>query len=593
MRRLLNTICLILISLTSFAGSVNFVAKCSHKTVEVGQQFRVTYTVNANGGEFTPPSFKGFNSYGGGQSSSTQIINGKTTRTNSISYILVATAAGNFTIEPAILKIKDETYKSNALKVEVVAASQNSANAQNNRQQARKQSAKELEDYIFIQPVVDKRSAYVGENIAVTFKLYYQLSFGQLSPDKMPDYSGFWSKDISPNQRQDLPIERVNGEEYQVVVIQKMLLTPQRAGELEIGPMELNTVVQVRTQPGRNMFDRMRGYGVKNQEVRLVSKPLKITAKALPQRGKPANFSGAVGQFKSSFKANKTQVKSNEAIDFEIKISGSGNLPLIGAPELSFPPDFEIYDPETQNSFSTNASGSQGSKSFNYLVIPRHSGSFEIEPYTFTYFDPVAKRYKSIEHQAIQIEVEKGEEEESVTYTPRDKKEVELLNTDIRYIHINGVSLVSSGDLFYGSVSFYLLMLAGLILFGVLFALSKMLRTRNADTVGLKKSKANKLAKKRMAKAKKHLDAQDTKAFYEEISAALFGYYADKFNISLAELSQERIIELINDTAIAQELKVVLDEAEMARFAPSASISAEDLYQKSIEIISKTEDLAS
>lgn len=592
MRRLIITFTLLLFVASSFAGSINFTAKCSHKTVEVGQQFRVTYSVNASGGNFTPPSFEGFNSYGSGQSSNTQIVNGKRTIMNSISYILVATKTGNLKIEPAVFEYEGESYKSNPLKVEVVGADENSANAQRNRQNNRKGAAKELEDYIFIQPVVDKRSAYVGESITVTFKLYYQLNFGQLSPDKMPDYSGFWSKDISPTNRQDLPIERINGEQYQVVIVQKMLLTPQRAGDLEIGSMELNTVVQVKTQAGRNMFDRMRGYGVQNKEVRLVSKPIKITAKALPNKGKPTNFSGAVGQFNMSFKPNKTEVKSNEAIDFVVKISGNGNLPLIAAPKLNFPSDFEKYDPETKNNFKTNAGGSQGSKSFTYLAIPRHSGTFEIEPYTFNYFDPISKSYKEIGHEPIVIQVEKGADEENVVFTPRNKEEVELIGTDIRYLHINGVSLNSSKDRFYQSTLFYLLILLGLGSIGILFFLSRKLKEKSADTVGLKKSKANKLAKKRMAKAKKHLDANETAAFYEEISAALFGYYSDKFNISLAELSQEKIVELIDNKEIGNELKLVLDEAEMARFAPSAGGSPSDLYQKAISVISKTEGIA-
>lgn len=593
MRKLLYSICFLLIGTSSFAGSINFVAKCSHKTVEVGQKFKITFSVNSSGGNFTPPDFGKLRYYNGGQSSSSQNINGSVAVINSISYIIIADAPGNYTIEPAGLEVNGETYKSNSIKIEVVASNQNSANSQRKKQNARKKTAKEVEDYIFIQPVIGKRNLYVGESVSVTFKLYYQLPVRNLSqPDKMPDYNGFWSKDITLGGRQELPIERINGEEYNVIILNQVLLSPQKAGELEIGSLEMNSIVQIRTRQPRNNMERVMGVGLENKEVRLISKPIKITVKPLPSTGKPADFSGAVGQFTMNFKPNKTNIKSNQSIDFEIKITGSGNLPLIGAPKLSFPPDFEAYDPETKNSFSTNMGGSQGSKSFSYLVIPRHSGTFDIEPFAFNFFDPIAKKYKTISHNPIQIQVEKGEEEENVSYTPRDKQDIELLGTDIRYLHINNIALASGEGLFYGSATFYLLILFGIFLIAALFFLSKKFKERNTDTIGIKKSKANKLAKKRMAKAKKHLDAKESTLFYEEISAALFGYYADKFNISLAELSQDRIVDLVNDDTIATELKIVLDEAEMARFAPSSSISETDLYEKAVNIISKTEGLA-
>ncbi|KAA3651820.1 MAG: protein BatD [Bacteroidetes bacterium] len=591
MKKLILFIGFIGIVTSIFASSISFTAKSSHQKVEVGQRFQITYTINSNGGSFTPPSFEGFNSYSAGQSTSMQNINGKVTRTNSISYVLVGTQEGKFEIPPAEIEIDGETYTSNSIEIEVVAANSNSANAQRNRQNNRKSGGEQIEDYIYLEGMVDKKSAYIGEKVTVTFKMYTQLPVSRVNPEKLPDLKGFWSENITDYSSMKLSNTNINGVAYQVADVQQIVLFPQRAGELVIDPLEINAIVQIRSRNVRSIWDQMMGGGIENKEVILTSKPIKLSIKALPNKGKPDDFSGAVGQFNMKFNASKTEVKSNEAIDINILISGSGNLPLIGAPKLSFPSDFETYDPETKNNFTINASGSSGSKSFKYLVIPRHSGNFDLDPYSFSYFDPNTGSYKTISQESIQIKVAKSAEEvDNVVLKPREKEAIALLNTDIRYIHINNVSFITAQEMLYGSSLYYFLLFGAVLLFILLFIFSRKRKERNADTVGIKKSKANKLAKKRMAKAKKYLDANNLPEFYEEISAAIYGYYSDKFNINMAELSQDRIMELIGNASINENLKMVLDEAEMARFATSTNMNAADLYQNAIAVISKTED---
>jgi len=589
MRKFLFIISLLFISLLTFAGKVKFEAKLSHQTVEVGERFQITFSVNTNYKNLIEPDLSKFKVLSGpNQSQSTQIINGNISQNVSISYILVANEVGTYNIEPAKVVVGKEQYKSNGLQLKVVAASQNSANQRRNQQTDRRTAGNKLKNNFFIKAYVDKSSAYVGEKITATYKIYYNQDILDYEPTKAPDLTGFWTSDIDlSNQRGN--VENYNGRRYNVSILKKTLLFPQKSGDLIIDPYEMMLVIKVRTNK-RSIW----GYVYDRKEITVSSEPLKIEVKALPRSGKPANFSGAVGRFDMSMEANKDSVSTNEAIDVLIKITGEGNLPLIGAPELNFPPDFEVYDPDTENNYSSNASGVKGSKSFKYLAIPRHAGNFSIDPYSFSYFDIESKSYKTIESKALELQVGKGDEETNVVYGSNRKEDVEILNTDIRYIHLNTIPLVNT-EAFFGSSSFYLIILFIILCLLGLYLYSKKYRNQQADKAGLRKSRANRLARKRLSKAKELLSKQEWTVFYEEISTALYGYYADKFNIPVVDLSQEYIIALLHTKQVEQELendlKQVLEDAEMARFAANSNVNAENLYNAAVEVISKSEGI--
>lgn len=595
MKKWIFTLLVSLISCSVWSSKVKFEAKLSHQKVEVGQRFQISFTINSRDGSFSPPEFKNLRLLSGpNRSSSTQIINGDVSQSTTFSYILVASEKGAYTIGEATLTIANETYKTKSLELEVVAASDNSANAQRNRQQKRNEEGEELSDYVYIRAFVDKSEAFVGEKITVTYKLYTQLRLSNPQMEAMPSLNGFWHQELRSIFKDDIEFtrERVGNDVYNVAEIQQNILYPQRSGELTVDPLKLKFLATIQRKRSRSIYDQMFG-SYERKEVIVGSSPLKIKVKALPLANRPADFSGAVGNFKASLIANKESLKANEAIDVKLVIEGKGNLPLIGAPNLNFPPDFEVYDPEADNKFSTNYNGSQGSKIFNYLVIPRHAGDYEIEPYTFSFFDLKTNTYRSIQTNPLSFTVARGSEEESVVYRADRKQEVELLNTDIRYIHLKNLSLLSAEHDFYGSLNFYMLWLCALGLVLLLLVLAKKRKEKRGDQIGMRKAKANKMAKKRLATAKKHLDKDEKAAFYVEISEALFGYYANKYNIEKAELSQEKIISTLKEdglSALAKDLKTALEAAEMARFAPASAIPAEQLYNDAIALISKTEN---
>jgi hypothetical protein len=596
MKRWISFISIFLLACQLMASAVSFKAKLSHSKVAVGQRFRITFTVNANGGNFSAPSFENFSVLSGpNQSSSMQYINGKVSREFSINYILQANTVGKFQIGPAIINSNGDKIESNVVEIEVVEELSGTA-AQNQRQDQRNKSADELGKYVYIKSFTDKKSAYVGEKLTVTYKLYSRLGMQSLDLESLPDLNGFWTHDLhSVYDQIKLTTEYIDGEVYQVAVLKQSLLYPQRAGKLTIDPLSMKAVVQVKSRRSRSVFESMFG-SYETKELLISSTPLQVDIKPLPRYKGEGEFSGAVGQFKINLVGNKENLKANEAIDLKVEISGQGNLPLISAPKLNFPPDLEVYDPETKNQFKNSAAGSSGKKTFNYLVIPRHEGRYVIEPYAFTYFDQNKKVYQTAYTDSLIFEVEAGDEEVNVIYDGSQRKEeVELLENDIRFIHLNQLSLFDSDHCFYGSFSFYLSIILILLSAVLLYFVSKKYKDQRSDVVGRRRSRARKLANKRLAKALKFKSSGDDKAFYEEIGNALYGYYADRYNMGTAELSLEVLLEKLAtegaETQLIDRLRNSVEQADLARYAPGSAIATDKLFENARTIIEETESL--
>ncbi len=576
------------------AAAHSFVAKISHEVVEVGQRFQVTFSIDADANGFAQPDFSKFRVLSGpNQSRGMQVVNGQMSSSTSFSYILVATTAGTYKIGPASINVNGEKYNTQAIKLKVLGKSQASQNAQRQRQEQRKQEAKTLADYIYIKAIVDKREAYVGEKISVTYKLYSRLPLMGINLEKLPELNGFYSHEIKTVYDEiKLSEENIGGENYQVAVLQQELLYPQRSGELEIDPLAMKVTARVQTRRAKTVWDQMMG-AYQQRELICESPRQKIKVLALPNNGKPSDFSGAVGVFSMDFTASKEEVESNEAIDFKLEIKGEGNLPLITGQELVFPPDFEVYDPETKNTYQINQSGAKGSKSFNYLAIPRHSGNFTIDPVAFTYFDLKSKQYKTLKSNPINISVKRGAGEAEEAYTQRGnkKKNIEVIGEDIRFIDTKPLSEQNFTKNYFGSLRYFLYLLLALAPSLFFFLFAKRYKKRKADVVGLKKSKANKLAKKRLKIAKGHLDNKETSQFYDAIASGLFGYFQDKFNLDQANLNVENILGKISDANLGAQLKGLIEQTEMARFAPMAEGSPEKIYEEAVEIIQQMEAL--
>jgi hypothetical protein len=574
------------LSQLTIAQEVSFVAETSHNSVKTGDRFQIQFTANTKISNFKAPNLSNFRVLSGpNQSTNMSWVNGKTTSSISYSYVLMAVKEGEFTIGPAVAVANGKAHKTNSIKIAVGKG----VNVKQGGTQTK--SGGNVSDDLYIKSSVTKRKVYQGEQIIATYKLYTRVGIAGNELVKNADLNGFWSQEIDFGESVWTK-EIIGGYRYNVATIRKIVLFPQRAGELEIDPLEMKFIVQRRVSGGgQSVFDQFFGR-VENVEYSLKSKPIKITVLPHPSNA-PASFNNAVGALNMTVDVSANEVKANEAVNIKIKISGKGNLPLIDSPEITFPSDFETYDPKVNDKIKTDGSGVSGSKEFDYLVIPRHPGQFKLDPVEFVYFNPTTKKYQTISSEPIKINVLKsdGSTSDNVVYSS-NKEDIQVLGEDIRYIHTNNPTFSHSNEDFYRSLMFYLMLLLAPLLFVTTFIFRNRIRVAHSDVIGMKKKKASKVAGKLLSSAKQSLANNDKNAFYEDISKALFGYIGDKLNIEVSELNQSNIKEKLEQIQVSEntskELMDTIELCDMARFAP-VSIAEQEVYNKAESIINQIE----
>ncbi|PCJ83021.1 MAG: hypothetical protein COA57_12270 [Flavobacteriales bacterium] len=580
------------------AQDIKLIASVNKNPVATGDRFQVKFELNTSGAGFKAPDFSSFRVLSGpNQSSSMQWVNGKMSSSISYSYVLMAIKEGKFTIGSANIKAKGKTYKSDPIEIKVIKGK--SVPKQQSRQQTqpKKQQSQsagnDISRNLFIKLFVDKNKLYQGEQLIATYKIYTRMNIVNNDVAQLPNFNGFWTEDIELPSRATVETELYNGVAYNVATLKKSVLFPQRSGTLEVDPMALNVTVRIQDQSrSRNIFDQVFGR-YKDVKYNIKSNTSKIKVMPLPSSGKPANFNGAVGNFSLTSSLDKDLVKANEAINMKVILRGKGNIKLLKNLNINFPPDFEIYDPKVNDRISATGNGITGKREFEYLLIPRHSGSFTIDPLTFSYFDPEKKKYVQLTSGELNIEVERGTEESSTTYISGSKEDVKFIGKDIRFIKTGSANLKEKGNYFFGSIPYYGLLGAPLLLFMIFVVARKGHESYTSDVVKVKSRQATKVATKRLSAAKKLLKMDQRNAFYEEVFRALYGYFSDKLNLPISELSKENISEIIKNKGIAEnliaELNETLDRCEMARFAPMSDVSEQQVYDQAVELISKIE----
>jgi len=530
MKRVLLILISLLLIKSLTAQEVRFTA-VAPKVVAVGEVFRLSFTVNAVGEQFIAPTFRDFDSQGPSTSSnySTQIINGKTSQSVSFSYnyTLRAKREGKTTIGPAKITVEGKVYQTNMLTLDVV---KGQAPAQQQAAQPSGQTSGQTgvitDQELFARIVVSKTSVFKGEHLLATIKIYTKLDLGGFRDFKLPSYNGFWSQEITTPQQINLRRENVKGQIYNVGVIKKTLLFPQRSGEIIIDPFEIECVVRKKPRTRSVFNDFFGGYETINKSI--TSPPVKINIKELPDGG-PAGFKGAVGQFSLNSSIDKTEAKANEAITLRITISGNGNLKLIDPLDLKFPPDFEVYDPKVSNNFQSSETGLKGNISFEYLMIPRHSGDYKIPSGEFNYFDPKSGSYKKANSRAFNIKVLRGDPGAGdVVVSSISKEDVKFLGSDIRYIRTDDINLKKKGSVLFGNIKFYLAYIIPLLFFLFILILRKDYIKKRADTRLLLNRRANKVSRKRLKQASLFLKENKREEFCNEVLKAFWGYLSDK-----------------------------------------------------------------
>lgn len=586
------------------ADKVRFVAEAADVVVS-GDQVRLVFTVNSQDiKDFRAPSIKGFDVLMGpsrSQQSSIQIINGKRTSNSStaFTYILLAGSPGTYTIPAASVEVNGEKVFSNAISIKVLPQDQNSGNSGNNgggsASSSRSQAAgsRISANDLFITATASKTTVHEQEAILLTYKVYTVVNLRQLY-GKMPDLKGFHTQEVELPQQKTFTLEHYKGRNYNTTVWSQYVLFPQQTGKLEIPSITFDGVVAQQTV-SEDPFDAFFNGGGYVEVKKKITTP-KVVINVQPLPAKPAGFSGAVGEFKLASSINATDVKTNDAVTIKLTLSGTGNMKLIGTPEVKFPQDFEIYDPKVTDDYKLTNSGLTGTKTFEYLAIPRHAGNFTIPAVEFTYFDLKSNSYKTLKTEAYNLKVAKGQgNADQVISDFTNKESVKMLGKDIRFIKLGDSSLRPKGDFFFGTVGYYLCYLIPLLLFVVFAVIYRQKALENANVAKVKTKKANKVATRRMKLAGKLLAENKKNEFYDEVLKALWGYISDKLSIPVSQLSKDNIeAELTNygvQEALIAEFIGVLNECEYARYAPGNENEAMDkVYSASVEVISKMEN---
>ncbi len=597
MKYLLN-ILFLLFAISLFAQDAKFTASVNKNKVGLNETFKITFSLNKNGNKFNAPSFKDFFVLSGpNQSSNMQFINGNVSQTISFSYMLKPRAVGKYTIGSASIETDGNKILSNKVSIEVT---KSKTTPQANQQQQNKDIYKQIGENLFIKAKVDKTNVYQGEQIVVTYKVYTRVSVVNYAINKIPKLSGFWAQDINLSGQISLHTENIDGVNYNTGVLKKTILFPQKSGKLEIDPLAMECLVRVKTQSRRksiwdDFFDDP--FFGRSKDVKYVaaSNPIRINVRSLPEANKPSNFKGAVGKLSMKASLNNTETKANEAVTYKIIISGKGNLKLIEPPELNLSKDVEIYDPEIVDNISATSAGMSGKRTIEYLLIPRYKGEYKIPGISFSYFDLTKKDYVTLSTPEYILKVTEGDEAPGTGITGVGKEDVQFIGKDIRFIKTGKQEFKKKGEYFFGSLTFFILLSFPFLAFAGMIFYKKRYDKLSADTLLLKRRKANKIARKRLLIAKKYLKESKKEAFYEEISRALWGYVSDKFNIQLADLSKDKVKDILVNKKVKEPLidAVIntLDKCEFARFAPgSDSMEMENVYTSTIKLISELEE---
>ena len=572
--------------------------------VAKGEAVRVEFTLNASPDEdsFKAPSFEGFDVIAGpafSQGSSIQIVNGQMTRSSNytITYVLLPQQEGNFTIGAASVRVGKSEYRTKSLPIEVVDEGAGASGGKRETPQSGQQADVQQQvgkDDILLRMILSRTTAFKGEPIRATLKLYYRVNLRGDNGTKFPSFNGFWAQEIE--QEPQPQRERYNGKVYETQVIKEYLLYPQQSGELTIEPAELNVIAQVMVQSANP--DPFFGGGHEVYDVRrsLRTAPVKVTVRDLPA-GAPGSFGGAVGKFTMASNLPSTELAANSGATFTIKISGTGNLSFVQAPKLTLPSSFEQYNVKTTESMKTTAAGTTGYRQFEYPFIARAEGEYEIAPVEFTFFDPDTKQYITLSTSRMPLNVtpDTGGGSSQQVMTGLSKEDVKLLGQDIRFIKLGRGNLQRRAMPFMGSTLYFVLLTAIVGLFGGAYvALRKRIRDRQ-NVVLMRGKRANKVAVQRFRAAAKFMKEENRHAFYEEMLRALWGYMSDKFNIPVANLTKENVREELHKRGVPQELSQcfseIISRCDEAQYSPLGGARMSDVYNEGVDFISKLESV--
>lgn len=571
---MVRNILILILALNSLfiSAQVKFDASVSKTKLGLNERLRVDFVMNQNGDNFSPPDFENFQIIGGpNQSIKTSYVNGERSFSKTYSYFLQPLKKGSIKIKQASIEIDGEEYKS--LPIEVLITESVSQPSESVTQYYN-------DDDIELRALISKGSPYLNEPITVIYKLYYKapINISDARETETPNYKDFWSQTIKIPQ---LKVQReiYKGQNYNVVEWRKVVLYPQKSGELEISPLSLNLVLDVPTDK-RDFF----GNVIYDQTSQIISTGMRrINVKDLPLNNKPSSFTGAVGQFEFDLILNKSSLRATESFQAELKVKGEGNLKLFDLPDLLVPNSMELFEPQREESINTNLSGMSGSVTKLFTVIPRFQGSFPIEEVEFSYFDPQLESYKTLKSPRLTVDVFDGP---TIANSSLNNTNVITPNDSFRFIKTKANLIKIDNSQFFESQLFYILVSSPFAIVIAFVMLTAYTRTRKSSTIELQKAQEKEI-NKMIEAAKKSLN--DKNMFYDLIEKALLKTLLLKFSINIENFNKEKIKSISRDKGVDEKTisKIIqlIENCESAKYSRSSNSMMNNDLKTAIEVI--------
>jgi hypothetical protein len=564
---------------SSLSAQVQFEARVSKTTLGLNERLRIDFIMNVDGDNFNQPSFDGFRIIAGpSQQVSQSWVNGRSSFEKVYSYFLLPNKKGALIIKQAAIEYNGQIYKTSPVRINVTAATEQPRDPNDTQISA--------DDNLYLVADVSKTNPYINEPITVVYKLYFSYNIGITNWRELnkPKYNDFWSQNIDIKQ---LVAQEgmFKGEKYRYVVLRKTVLYPQKSGKLAIEPLSLDIDVQLPTNQ-RNMYGQV---VVKDGSKRVSAGSKIITVKALPEAGKPEDFSGAVGNFNFKVTPTKTDLKNGESLDLVVSVTGKGNMKLFSLPKPIVPNALEMYDAVHKEQVDTPLSGMVGKVCDSYTIIPQYKGNYPIKPLRFSYFDLGSGKYKTLSSPEIMINVLDGPTA-AVASNSSDKNKISNVE-QFKFIKLKTKLLTIDKEDFFGSNLYLGLMLLPFLILPVIVLVKKKKEAIDGDVTGNRIRMNNKLAKKYLSEAKKQINNKEL--FYIALEKAMHNFLKAKLHIETSEMSKDNIQELLlsrnaNPEAV-NDFIALTENCEVARYAPSSSVAIQQDFDKAVLIISDLE----
>ena len=564
---------------STLSAQIQFEARVSKTTLGLNERLRIDFMMNVDGDNFVQPSFDGFRIIAGpSQQVSQSWVNGRSSFEKAYSYFLTPNQKGTFIIKPAAIEYNGQIYKTAPVKIIVTAATEQPRDPNDTQMSG--------DENLYLVADVSKTNPYINEPITVVYKLYFaNIGISNLGESSKPKYNDFWSQNIEIKQ---LAAEEgiFKGQNFRFIVLKKVVLYPQKSGRLKIEPLSLSVDVQLPTNR-RDMFGRM----MLTETTKRVSAGAKtITVKPLPEAGKPDDFSGAVGDFDFKVTPSKTTLKHGESLDLVVSVTGKGNLKLFSLPKPVVPNALEMYDAVHSEDISTPLSGMAGKSSDSYAIIPQYRGNYPVKPMQFSYFDLSSGTYKTLRSPQIMINVLDGPTPADSTATGGNKNKITAVE-EFKTIKSKTNLVTIDKEHFFGSNLFIGLLLLPFLLVPIIVLFKKKKEAMDGDISGNRIRMNNKLAKKYLSEAKKQINNKEL--FYIALEKAMHNFLKAKLHIETSEMSKDNIQELLlsrnaNPDAV-NDFIALTENCEIARYAPSSSVTIQKDFDKAVVIISDLE----